>query len=83
MAKISNLVVTTLGEEDHDSDDEDTVVEIPLTNVKTDVLAKVVDYCNHYHTEPSEFEVAISLECLFWSLRPNTILGRKTYLKSK
>lgn len=55
VAKLSNLVVTTLGEEEHEhTDDDDNTVEIPLSNVKSSVLAKVVDYCKHYNVEPSK-----------------------------
>jgi S-phase kinase-associated protein 1 len=60
IAKLSNLVVTTLGEEEDEDDDDDDnhhnlVVEIPLPNVKTVVLAKVIEYCTHYtQIEPSE-----------------------------
>jgi hypothetical protein len=51
--------VTTLGEEEeHDTDDEDgNNVEIPLSNVRSSVLEKVVQYCVHYSKEPSEFLV--------------------------
>ena len=53
IAKLSTLVVTTLGE---DGDDDDDMVEIPLPNVKATVLAKVIEYCTHYkQVEPSEF----------------------------
>jgi hypothetical protein len=54
VAKLSNLVVTTLGEEDDDDDDDDNMVEIPLPNVKSSVLAKVIEYCTHYNQDPSE-----------------------------
>jgi S-phase kinase-associated protein 1 len=57
IAKLSNLVATTLGEADDDDDDDEehVVVEIPLPNVKTVVLAKVIEYCTHYtQIEPSE-----------------------------
>ena len=47
IAKLSNLVVTTLGEDD----DEEDSVEIPLPNVKANVLAKVIEYCTHYKKE--------------------------------
>ena len=51
IAKLSNLVVTTLGEDEEDDD----MVEIPLPNVKASVLAKVIEYCTHYkQVEPSE-----------------------------
>jgi hypothetical protein len=49
--------VTTLGEEEeHDTDDENgnNAVEIPLSNVKSCVLKKVVEFCEHYKMEPSE-----------------------------
>ena len=36
IAKLSNLVLTTLGEEDDGgNDDDDDMIEIPLPNVKT------------------------------------------------
>ena len=52
IAKLSNLVVTTLGEEeDEDDDDDDNHHNL----VKTVVLAKVIEYCTHYtQIEPSE-----------------------------
>ncbi len=55
IAKLSNLVLTTLGEEDDGGDDdEDDMIEIPLPNVKSVVLAKVIEYCTHYKlVEPS------------------------------
>ena len=55
IAKLSNLVLTTLGEEDDGGDDdEDDMIEIPLPNVRSAVLAKVIEYCTHYKlVEPS------------------------------
>mmetsp|Transcript_35278 Transcript_35278/g.43187 ORF Transcript_35278/g.43187 Transcript_35278/m.43187 type:complete len:167 (+) Transcript_35278:108-608(+) len=47
VAKMSKLVETTIDEET----DED-VQEIPLPNVKAAVLAKVIEYCTHYKSEP-------------------------------
>ncbi len=59
IARLSNLVMTTLGEEDdNDNDDnenDENTIEIPLPNVKSTVLAKVIEYCTHYKmVEPSE-----------------------------
>ena len=55
IAKLSNLVLTTLGEEDDGgNDDDDDMIEIPLPNVRSAVLAKVIEYCTHYKSvEPS------------------------------
>jgi len=61
IAKLSNLVVTTLGEEMEDDDDEDNVTEIPLPNVKATVLAKVIEYCTYYkNTEASKYYIKCS-----------------------
>lgn len=46
VAKMSYLVVNTLGEDDEDEDEDDKDVYLP--NVKTSVLKKVIEYCHHY-----------------------------------
>ena len=43
VAKMSKLVDTTI-----DDENEDEIQEIPLPNVKSSVLAKVIEYCTHY-----------------------------------
>jgi S-phase kinase-associated protein 1 len=48
IATMSELVKSMIEEED---DDENTP-EIPLPNVKSTVLKKVIDFCSHYQTEP-------------------------------
>jgi len=46
-----------LGEEMEDDDDE-TLTEIPLPNVKATVLAKVIEYCTYYkNTEASKYHM--------------------------
>lgn len=64
IAKLSNLVVTTLGEEEHEHDDDDeegNAVEIPLSNVKSNVLGRVVAFCEQYKKDPSEFYLLCDL----------------------
>ena len=46
VAKMSTLVATTI--EDDADDDDDEVREIPLPNVKDEVLKKVLHYCTYY-----------------------------------
>jgi len=50
IAKMSKLVAITV-EEDEDDDDAD-VREIPLPNVRNEVLVKVIDFCKHHQEEP-------------------------------
>ena len=45
VAKLSELVKTTI------DDDDDEVQEVPIPNVKSAVLTKVLEYCTHYQTE--------------------------------
>ncbi|KAL7532485.1 hypothetical protein ACHAXR_007122, partial [Thalassiosira sp. AJA248-18] len=60
IAKLSNLVVTTLGEDD----DEEDMVEIPLPNVKATVLAKVIEYCTHYKQVESMTPITTPLKSI-------------------
>jgi S-phase kinase-associated protein 1 len=48
VAKMSELVKTMI---DEDQDDEEAQ-EIPLPNVKSAILAKVIEFCQHYRTNP-------------------------------
>ncbi|KDO29287.1 hypothetical protein SPRG_05824 [Saprolegnia parasitica CBS 223.65] len=50
VACVSELVKAMLADDEGD----DTVREIPLPNVKSPVLAKVIEFCNHHHTTPME-----------------------------
>jgi S-phase kinase-associated protein 1 len=49
VGKMSVLVQDTLGEHDEDSLE---MVEIPLPNVASDVLEKVLDYCTKHQEDP-------------------------------
>ena len=43
---------------DTDDDDEGEKIEIPLPNVKSEVLRKVVEFCEHHLKEPmTEIEI--------------------------
>ena len=48
---MSKLVDETIGDVDED-DDGDDEMEVPLPNVSTPVLEKVLEYCKHYQEEP-------------------------------
>mmetsp|Transcript_12194 Transcript_12194/g.22148 ORF Transcript_12194/g.22148 Transcript_12194/m.22148 type:complete len:170 (-) Transcript_12194:282-791(-) len=50
VAKMSELVKTMI--DDEDGDDEDETAEIPLPNVKAEVLKKVIEFCKHHHEDP-------------------------------
>mmetsp|Transcript_16026 Transcript_16026/g.30495 ORF Transcript_16026/g.30495 Transcript_16026/m.30495 type:complete len:163 (+) Transcript_16026:94-582(+) len=49
VAKMSKLVEETIGDVEDDDADED--LEVPLPNVSTPVLEKVLEYCKHYQEE--------------------------------
>ena len=48
VALMSKLVETMIDEEQ----DDDAAQEIPLPNVKTAILSKVVEFCKRYKAEP-------------------------------
>jgi S-phase kinase-associated protein 1 len=50
-AAMSELVLTMLTDgDDEEEDGEETIQEIPLPNIKSTVLAKVVEFCNYHVT---------------------------------
>mmetsp|Transcript_22021 Transcript_22021/g.62603 ORF Transcript_22021/g.62603 Transcript_22021/m.62603 type:complete len:171 (-) Transcript_22021:260-772(-) len=50
VANMSELVKTMMDEDAED--DEDSPTEIPLPNVKSQVLRKVIEFCEHHLQEP-------------------------------
>lgn len=65
IAKMSELVKTMI---DEDQDEEDAQ-EIPLPNVKSPILAKVIEFCQHYKTEPmNEIEKVSSTNTNFFAV---------------
>jgi len=63
VAKMSRLVEETL-ENDDDEDEEDPdeeAKEIPLPNVSTDVLQKVIEFCSHYTLQEKMTEIQTPL----------------------
>jgi S-phase kinase-associated protein 1 len=45
-------LVKSMMDEDEDDDEQANVAEIPLPNVKAQVLRKVIEFCEHHLTEP-------------------------------
>lgn len=45
---MSNLVVDTLGEEDIEDEDDNFEQDVLIPNVKSEILEKVIEYCEHY-----------------------------------
>jgi hypothetical protein len=60
VAKMSELVKTMVDEDQ----DENEAQEIPLPNVKSSILAKVIEFCQHHKVEPME-EIEKVSEFLF------------------
>jgi S-phase kinase-associated protein 1 len=57
VASMSELVKSMMEEhdeeeDDDDDDDEKKMTEIPLPNVKAEVLKKVIEFCEHHLEEP-------------------------------
>jgi S-phase kinase-associated protein 1 len=50
VARMSELVKSMLN--DDDDDDEESTIEIPLSNVKSQVLHKVIEFCEHHLKQP-------------------------------
>ena len=48
VAKMSELVKTMIDEEQ----DEEEAQEIPLPNVKSGILAKIIEFMQHYRSDP-------------------------------
>jgi S-phase kinase-associated protein 1 len=64
VAKMSALVATTIDDDDDDDDDDDkaTEREIPLPNVKGEVLAKVIEYCEYYTNKEAMTQIQTPLK---------------------
>ncbi len=57
VANMSELVKSMMDDNDDDDDDDDDdenekSTEIPLPNVKSEVLRKVIEFCEHHLAEP-------------------------------
>eukprot|EP00536_Pseudo-nitzschia_multiseries_P016996 jgi/Psemu1/223396/e_gw1.1330.2.1 len=58
VANMSELVKSMMDDNDDDDDDDDDdedakkTTEIPLPNVKSEVLKKVIEFCDHHLAEP-------------------------------
>jgi hypothetical protein len=73
VAKISELVRTMFPSSSlwsfHDDQIDDEVPEIPFPDVKRHILAKVIEYAEHYQVEPMT-EIAKVRICLNFNFRP-------------
>eukprot|EP00501_MAST-03F_sp_TOSAG23-6_P001210 GSMAST32.ASY1.ANO1.1254.1 assembled CDS len=70
VARMSELVKTMIGGDDDgddkDSDDSDNdEQEIPLPNVKSEVLGKVIEFCKHHIEKPLKSSKMEDVELLF------------------
>lgn len=78
VARMSELVKTMI---DEDQDDEEAQ-EIPLPNVKSSILAKVIEFCHHYRQEPmNEIEKVGISWC--WPASPLNRLEFSAFLPRK
>jgi S-phase kinase-associated protein 1 len=64
VAEMSMLAKSMITEDEGDEDKR-----VPLPNVKSNILSKVIDYCKHYIDEPMTEFVKVNL-FLFFNLDP-------------
>jgi S-phase kinase-associated protein 1 len=74
VGRMSELVKMMI---DDDQDDEESQ-EIPLPNVKSVILAKVIEYCQHYKTEPMT-----EIEKVYLSIHTNVTIKSSLMLELK
>ncbi len=73
IAKMSVVVKNILDEDQDDDEEEDR--EIPLPNVKTEILAKVIEFARHHCQEAmSEIEKVFRLKLILWQCNNNYLI---------
>ena len=64
VAKMSELVKTMIDEEQ----DDDEAQEIPLPNVKSTILAKVIEFCQYYRSTPMNEIEKVGYTTIFFQI---------------
>lgn len=71
VATMSELIKSMKDEDDDEDDDDSKPTEVPLPNVKSEVLEKVIEFCQHHLVRGRGWEICVKpayiyCKLLFW-----------------